>query len=103
MFHNRTSGFRKGADCPSSDRLLAFRQSKLGIFASDVIGRHVASCDFCAAELEFYRHFPAIPDEEVIPDRIPGPLYDLAQAILTNRTSGINALKTLVGRQNDED
>ncbi|MCO6509942.1 MAG: hypothetical protein J5I65_04045 [Aridibacter famidurans] len=103
MFQNRTSGFSKSADCPSSDRLLAFRQKRLGIFASDIIGRHVVACDFCAAELEFYRHFPTIPDEDVKPDRIPGPLYDLAQAILTNRTSGINALRTIVGKHGDED
>ncbi|HUF03538.1 MAG TPA: hypothetical protein VMM38_05115 [Aridibacter sp.] len=103
MFHYRASGFKKSADCPSSDRLLAFRQGRLGNFASDIVGRHVASCDFCSAELEFYRNFPVIPDEEVKPDLIPRPLYDLAQAILTNRTSGVNALKTMISGSKDKD
>lgn len=103
MIHNRASGFRKGADCPSSDRLLAFRQGRLGSFASDIISKHIESCDFCSAELEFYRHFPAIPVENVKAEQIPGPLYDLAQAILTNRTSGVSALQTIAGNPQEEE
>ncbi|REJ77580.1 MAG: hypothetical protein DWQ47_14500 [Acidobacteria bacterium] len=103
MFHNSTSGFRKSVRCPSSDRLLAYRQKRLGSYASDIVVAHVAHCDFCSAELEFYNHFPTIPDERVQADLIPGHLYDLARAILTNKTSGLSALRTIAGHSREED
>lgn len=103
MFHYDKSGFGKRTDCPSSDRLLAFRQKKLGSFASDLIRRHIDGCDFCSAELEFYQHLRALPEENIKAGKIPSHLYELAEAILTNRSSGVNALETIIGKRNEED
>lgn len=103
MLQVNTSGFRKSASCPTSDRLLAFRQDKLGSFARDVIREHLCVCDFCSAEYEFYRDLPAIETDAVQPDLIPLPLYELARDILTNRTSGEKALRSILGHQLEED
>ncbi len=48
---------------------------------------HLRTCDFCAAEAEFYEHYP-INDEahEVVSSpEIPEPLFELAEAILSKK------------------
>ena len=71
----------------------------------DMVSEHAAHCDFCSAELELYRHYPSLMDERVDEEKIPVHLYQLADALLNNRTSGTLALQTLLesALTNDKD
>ena len=73
--------FYKTEDCPASEKLAALR----GPMTNDEELRlHLADCEFCAAELEFYRRFP--PREEKVESvDIPEPLFELADALLHKR------------------
>jgi hypothetical protein len=89
------SAFCKNEDCPSSDELLAFQAGDLEMpRAGEVIG-HVNWCDFCAAEVEFYEHFPPIETPGEFSE-IPAPLYELAAALLNNRDRGMMSLNDLM-------
>lgn len=48
---------------------------------------HLRTCDFCAAEAEFYEHYPIQDDtfEQVSSPEIPEPLFELAEAILSKK------------------
>lgn len=61
---------------------------------------HVAACEFCAAEVEFYSHYPQA-DGPVEPSEIPAPLYELAEALLKIRQSDDQSLNSLL-RENEE-
>ena len=74
-------GFQKTKDCPASEDILAMLSSEID--AGEVC-RHLAECEFCAAELELYRHYP-VGDETVHIGRIPEPLRELAEALLHGR------------------
>ena len=101
MFQRDSITFGKSHDCPTSDRMLAFRKKELGNYASDVIKDHLAECDFCSAEFEFFQKFPFIPEEQVRPTLIPEHLYELAAALLENGESGIVRLRSLVSEPED--
>lgn len=76
--------FRKTEDCPSSEKLLAFQNGEIGPAAGRGICRHFRSCEFCAAEAEFYALYP--PDNEKARlEGIPQPLYELAEALLRKK------------------
>jgi hypothetical protein len=86
--------FYKTGECPASEILAALQGP---FIAGDELQSHLASCEFCSAELEFYRRYP--PREEMVePSRIPGPLYDLADALL-HKTRNLKVLNKLVGRR----
>ena len=70
--------FYKTEDCPASERLAALRDS---VGDSDELREHLATCEFCSAELEFYRRYPP-RDEKIELASIPEPLYELADALL---------------------
>ena len=86
--------FYKTGECPASEILAAPQGS---FIAGDELQSHLASCEFCSAELEFYRRYPP-REEKVEPARIPGPLYDLAEALL-HKTRNLKVLNKLVGRR----
>jgi hypothetical protein len=89
------SAFCKNEDCPPSDDLLAFQTGELEMpRMSDIIG-HVNLCDFCAAEIEFYEHFPPIEVPSELSE-IPAPLFELAAALLSNRDRGMTSLNDLL-------
>lgn len=95
MVTRNMSSFCKNEDCPSSDELLAFQAGDMEMpRAGEIIG-HVNWCDFCAAEIEFYEHFPPIevPSEFA---EIPAPLFELAAALLNNRDRGTTSLNDLI-------
>ena len=80
--------FRKREDCPASQRLLAYQLGDIEGKEVRAIGRHLAACDFCAAEAGFYGRYPQIADEtEETPESVsmPKPLQDLAEALLNKR------------------
>jgi len=97
MFLTKLPDFRKSEDCPSSHELLEFqngdRQGRFGPVCD-----HLNTCEFCAAEVEFYSHYP---QEETAPEiaAIPAPLFELADALLRNRHSDSRSLDALLARK----
>ena len=88
-----TTDFCKNENCPNSHELLEYECGDLAGTRAREIGKHVSACDFCAAEVEFYSHYP--PGE--VADQaapIPTPLLELAEALLKNRSdsSSLNEL-----------
>ncbi|HEY2867795.1 MAG TPA: hypothetical protein VGJ02_11945 [Pyrinomonadaceae bacterium] len=90
------SDFRKEITCPSSWELV-------DLFGGEVAGEyglkmavHLAECDFCAAELEFYRAYPPSDSETTAPP-MPAPLMELAEALIAKETIHILRLEYLLG------
>jgi hypothetical protein len=88
------SNFRKEKDCPSSfllvDSLFSIINGEEGLR----IAAHLARCEFCAAEVEFYKHYP--PDDlEVTAPAMPKPLLELAEALIARETIHISRLESL--------
>ena len=90
------TNFCKNEDCPSSNELLEFQNSELPITRASEIARHLATCEFCEAEVDFYSNYPQGQDDtRVEAAEIPAPLFELAEALLKNRhgdPSSLNAL-----------
>jgi hypothetical protein len=82
------SSFCKNENCPPSETLLAFQLGEIEVKDGAAIRRHLCVCEFCAAEVEFYGHYPQ-GDEEPGPveaGEIPQPLLELAEALLANKS-----------------
>ena len=78
MRSSRTAGFRKLRTCPQSEKLLTHCRS-----ARPSLAAHLASCDFCGAEMQLLSHFP--PPANALPFvalPMPDGLQRLAQEIL---------------------
>jgi hypothetical protein len=78
-------GVFKNEDCPSSNELLEYQNGDLVSNRSREITRHLAVCEFCDAEAEFYSNYPqAAAETEVVIETaaIPEPLFELAEALL---------------------
>ena len=90
---NRMGSFVKTKECPSSERLLAFQGGEVTDAAR--IERHLQVCEFCSAEVGFYRKFPPV-EERVDAEPMPEPLRQLADALLQRRSdlSPLNKLLT---------
>lgn len=78
------ANFCKNEDCPPSQELLAFQNGDLEVSESGPIRKHLAVCEFCAAEVEFYGLFPPA-EEKVEPESMPTPLRELAEALLKDK------------------
>jgi len=87
--------FRKTEDCPSSETLLAFQNGDCHPADGAGIPRHLFSCEFCAAEAEFYGLYPPV-DEKARLENIPPPLFELAEALLRKKRD-LAPLYRLVG------
>ncbi|MBK9164975.1 MAG: hypothetical protein IPM21_13920 [Acidobacteria bacterium] len=81
------SDFQKQGDCPSSHDLLAFQTGEMSVSDGGFIRVHLRSCDFCAAEAEFYEHYPISDDfhDQISSPEMPEPLFELAEAILSKK------------------
>ncbi len=79
--------FCKSEDCPTSEDLLAFQVGDMPLSEGAGVRQHLAVCEFCAAEVEFYESYPESgeSDEQVEADSMPTPLYELAEALLTKK------------------
>lgn len=96
MFSLKMVTFCKNTDCPSSQKLLAFESGSDFTPGERVkIEAHLAACEFCAAEVEFYAHYPQ-SEETVATVEIPIPLYELAEALLGNRHKDFLLLNKLL-------
>ena len=89
------SKFRKEKDCPSSFLLVDSLRSQINGEEGLRIASHLAVCEFCAAELEFYKHYP--PDGDIAPaPPMPRPLLELAEALIGKETIHISRLESLL-------
>ncbi len=87
--------FCKSTNCPSSQELLAFQNGEVSPRKRGGIETHLAACEFCASEVEFYAHYPQ--SEETVPIvEMPIPLYELAEALLGNKHKDFFALNKLL-------
>lgn len=86
--------FRKSPTCPLSNDLLAYQTGKSAVRDQERITVHLRFCEFCAAEVEFYAHYPQAEDA-IEKSEIPPPLYELAEALLSNRHKDNALLKRL--------
>lgn len=85
MFSASNNDFRKSEECPSSQELLDFQNGDIDRERGVDIRIHNSSCEFCAAEVEFYSRFPQVHDESgEEPEEIPESLYELAEALFKN-------------------
>jgi hypothetical protein len=81
MGGTRKAEFCKNEGCPSSQELYAFQNGDISADDGAPIRMHLRNCEFCTAEVEFYEHYPSQAEiTETI--SIPGPLYELATALL---------------------
>lgn len=95
MFSLKMITFCKSAICPSSQKLLTFQNGEAAESESQTIRRHLTVCEFCAAEVEFYAHYPQ-SEEKIEKIEIPLPLYELAEALLSNRHKDFSLLNKLL-------
>ncbi len=87
--------FCKSVNCPTSHDLLAFQGGGVSGEACREIDGHLEACEFCAAEVEFYAHYPQAEDS-VAKSEIPLPLYELAKALLGNKHKEFSLLNSLM-------
>lgn len=81
------ANFCKNEDCPTSEDLLAFQTGDMPVAEGITIRRHLAACEFCTAEVEFYETYPesGSADEQPEADSMPTPLFELAEALLIKK------------------
>src|SRR5690606_35235851 len=81
--------FGKNGDCQPSQELLAFQNGDIPVSESSELRRHLASCEFCSAEVAFYERYPQIdePADAAPSPAIPEPLRELAEALIGKRQS----------------
>lgn len=91
----RMINFCKHQNCPSSEKLLAFQKGESRKTFGEYIQRHLAECEFCTAEVEFYSRYPQ-SDEPVASADIPPNLFELAKALLGNKHKDFNSLNKLL-------
>ena len=98
MISTKTTTFRKSEDCPTSNELLEFQGGILNTSHAQDVGRHLARCEFCAAEIDLYSHYPqdADAEERIESARIPAPLFQLAEALLKKKQSDPSSLDSLL-------
>jgi hypothetical protein len=87
--------FYKTENCPPSDKLLNFQNGKVQLDACGDILDHLGECEFCAAEVEFYRVHPPL-EETVVAGKMPPPLFELANALL-QKERDLTPLYSLIG------
>ncbi len=95
MFSLKMITFCKSTNCPSSQELLVFADGEISAYERGRIETHLGACEFCAAEVEFYAHYPQA-EETVARVEIPIPLYELAEALLGNKHENFLALNKLL-------
>ncbi|CAN5256022.1 hypothetical protein BH20ACI2_BH20ACI2_03010 [soil metagenome] len=94
----KTIDFCKNEDCPSSNELLEFQVGELSKRRSGEVRKHLSTCEFCEAEVAFYTHYPQeeLQTEPAGDNKIPAPLFELAEALLRNRNGDHRSLNSLL-------
>lgn len=97
MFRLKMVTFCKSVNCPASEDLLAFEKGEILVGQSKEIYAHLAVCEFCASEVEFYAHYPQAEEETTATTvEIPLPLFELAKALLGNKHKDFSLLNNLL-------
>ncbi len=91
--------FCKNANCPPSQKLLSFQNGDISEKEARRIRKHLSACEFCLSEIEFYSHYPQA-EEKIAAVEIPVPLYELADALLSNKHKDFSLLNKLLN-END--
>jgi hypothetical protein len=81
MKTRNTTSFCKQATCPSSATLLTYRELGLEFEIDTQVAQHLATCDFCCAELQLLAECPLAEEDFTNPTSIPLPLRRLAEEI----------------------
>ena len=86
--------FRKREDCPTSQQLLAYQLGDIEGGVGRIIGRHLAVCEFCHAEVDFYERYPQAeePDDATENVSMPEPLFELAEALLNKNSRSMDKI-----------
>jgi hypothetical protein len=86
--------FRKREDCPTSQQLLAYQLGDIEGGVGRIIGRHLAVCEFCHAEVDFYERYPQAeePDDAAENAAMPEPLFELAEALLNKNSRSMDKI-----------
>ena len=94
MVLTKATGFRKNETCPTSNELLEFQNGAIAAKRRTEVLTHTERCEFCAAELELYFHYPQQEGETepVESVAIPAPLFQLAEALLGKKHSDPSSL-----------
>jgi hypothetical protein len=98
MVSSTMTNFCKNENCPSSNELLEFQIGELSQTHRSEIRQHLTVCEFCEAEIEFYSHYPQEEGQSDIGEssEIPAPLFELAEALLKNRSADTSSLDSLL-------
>ena len=81
MSSARGNGFSKTRGCPTSQDLLRYQNFELPSENAATISSHIASCEFCDAELHFLAAHPP-PSDGYSTAEMPLHLRVLAEALL---------------------
>lgn len=100
MFSIKMITFCKSANCPTSQRLLAFQAGESTPAEGEQIEAHLNICEFCDAEVEFYANYPQETEEPCVCVEMPIPLFELAEALLSNQHKDFLTLNKLL-KEND--
>ncbi|MCW5960776.1 MAG: hypothetical protein KIS76_11500 [Pyrinomonadaceae bacterium] len=95
MFSLKMITFCKSVNCPSSESLLAYLDEEWSANKGKEIEVHLSDCEFCSAEVDFYRNYPQ-SNEAVAAVEIPVPLRQLAEALLADRHKDHSLLNSLL-------
>jgi hypothetical protein len=81
--------FCKTARCPTSQALLAYHRWYLATNDHASVQSHLASCDFCSAELQLLNRYPGDAEEYSFVE-MPSQLRRLAEDLLKRSTATIS-------------
>ncbi|CAN5865185.1 hypothetical protein BH18ACI4_BH18ACI4_16960 [soil metagenome] len=79
---SRVNSFTKTIACPSSNILLSFRFQALSPEIMTLVSHHLATCDFCCAEIPLLAHYQRPLKGGCRPPDIPINLRILAESLL---------------------
>src|SRR6266849_3996304 len=89
-----TTLFHKKVGCPSSQSLLEYDRLRPGSALSLRIEAHLASCDFCNAELQLLTRYRDTQDEYSFAE-MPSQLRKLAERLLNGTATRFHVLRRL--------
>lgn len=88
--------FGKNEDCPPSHELVLFVTGELSADDRGSVRTHIADCEFCTAEIDFYTYYPPEPQADIPAEPVPVALFELASALLTSKQDP-KLLESLLG------
>ncbi len=86
MYSSLIRLFCKTAECPTSEALLDYNRALMPPMIPILIKEHLASCDFCGAEVLLLARYRGEPEECVFAE-MPEHLRRLAEDLLNGSSS----------------